>query len=149
MKKVYWIFFLFLLLPLLAIAQTVTPTPIPPLLNPPTDTGEFIGWLFSSVKSLSGASSTLIIAFVLTVIIGAFKLTPLIKYWDKLGKWKFTVPLLLAAVVEVLMNMPKPFAWGAFISQLIVGAFGTGTVAIALKTIWNQLFPKPETPPTP
>lgn len=138
MKKI--LFILAMLIPVVVLAQTATPLPTP-ILNPPVETGEFIGWFFSSIKTLSGASATLIIAFILTVLIGLFKLTPLKTFWDKLGKWKFVVPLALGAIVEIIMNLPNPFTWGAFAGQLIAGAFGTGTVAIALKTIWSQLFP--------
>jgi Na+/melibiose symporter-like transporter len=151
MKKYsLWFLLMFLVLPLYVIAQTVTPTPVPPILTPPVDTKEFITWFFSSIKGLSGASSTLVIAFILAALIGSFKAIPFLKkYWDKLGKWAFVIPLAFGAGIEILMNFPKPFAWGSFISYLIAGAFGTGTVAIAVREIWVRLFPKPITPPTP
>jgi len=124
-----------------AVAQTVDPNVIT---NPPADSSNYIQWFFDSIKSLKGATANLIIAFVLSALIGAMKMPAIIKlkFWDKLGKWKFTIPLILGAIVALLIVWPTPFSWASLVQIIVAGAIGNGGLAIAIREIIRQFFPK-------
>lgn len=103
-----------------------------PLTLPPDDISGFLGWLASGAQNLKGSSSTLIIAFVLSAIIGIFKLTPLSTWFEKLGKWRFIIPISLGGIAELLINWPAPFAFGSLVTILVSGIVGPGALAIAV-----------------
>lgn len=108
----------------------------------PEGLGDFFSWLFSTVKTVQGQGWTVMTAFVLTGIVGLFKLTPLKIYFDKLGKWKFILIMALGAGAELLFNIPRPFTFSGVISVIITGASGTGALSIAFHHIIDKLKPE-------
>jgi Sec-independent protein translocase protein TatA len=108
----------------------------------PEDVGGFITWFTTNAKTLPGAGGLAITAFILTCLLGIFKLTPLRKYWDKLGKWKVVIPLVLGAVAELIINFPSPFTWQGLLTVFIAGVTGSGALAIAINQVWKKIFNK-------
>lgn len=121
------------LMPLIALAYENLPAT-------PDDVGGFVSWFTQTVQTLPGTGALIIVAFVLTAMIGIFKLTPLQKYWDKLGKWKVVIPLVLGAVAELVLNFPSPFTWQALITVVMSGITGSGALAIAINQLYKNLF---------
>lgn len=132
-RNLFLVVMVILLFPLVVLAYDNLPTT-------PEDVGGFVGWFTQNVQTLSGAGALAIVAFVLTCLIGIFKLTPLQKYWDKLGKWKVIIPLVLGAIAELIINFPNPFTWQGLITVIIAGVTGSGALAIAINQVWKNLF---------
>jgi len=125
---------LFLLIPFMLFGYD-------PITQPPEDMGQFISWFMNNVGGVGAHGANYVIAFICTVLIGILKsITPLKPIWDRLGKWKMTIPIILGAIGEVALNFPSPFAWSGFFQMLIVGATGAGAVSIALHHVWAGLF---------
>lgn len=129
---VLWVLFI-LMIGLDVMAYTnITP--------PPETVDGFIKWFFSEAKSMNGAGLTVIIAFSMTVILGLFKFTPLKPVWDKLGNWKFVIPMAAGAIGEVALNWPSPFSWAILATQIVTGATGTGLLAVAFHHVADNFI---------
>lgn len=124
------------LVPVVCFAQ-VTYTDLP--VAPSDDLSTLISYVFSQGKIVLGQGTTAIIAFVITILIAISKLTSIKPIFDKLGSWKFIIPLALGAIAEIVFNLPKPFTWSAFIAILVQGVTGIGAVSIAVHHIWDQI----------
>lgn len=124
-----------ILLPAIAFAQ-VTYTDLP--VAPSDDLGTLITYIFSQGKIVMGQGTTAIIAFIITILIAITKFTFLKPIFDKLGNWKFIIPITLGAIAEILFNIPKPFTWTAFITILVQGITGIGAVSIAVHHVWDK-----------
>ena len=114
------------------------------LTEAPEGIGEFLAWAFANAKPAFGAGAASATAFVCTVLLGISKFTPLKPVFDKLGNFKFIIPMILGAVAELALNFPTPFSVKALVIMLYTGAMGTGTAAIAFHHIADKFIKKKE-----
>jgi len=126
-KKIFLLLLLFL--PLFCFGYENLP-------ETPTDLNSFSQWFFSSIP-VKGAGWIVITGFVLTLLVGITKLTPLKAIFDKLGSWKFVLIMILGALAELIINFPTPFTLAGFLNIVATGALGTGSVSIAFHHILN------------
>ena len=126
MKKLFMFLFVstLILFSFNALAYTV-------LQPAPGEVVPWIQWLMSEVGSVKGQGWPLMVALGLWALVGVTKFTFLKKYFDKLGKYKFLVPLLGGALAEVFFNLPQPFSFSALIAMFVAGAGQQGLLAVA------------------
>jgi hypothetical protein len=113
--------------------------------NLPAQDGDMGGWFMSLVEMIKNWGSLGwhgIVAAMIVLVIGLTKISFIKVYWDKLGAWKFVIPLALGAVAELILNFPKPFQWGTFIGVIITGIGGSGALSIAVHHIFDKLLSK-------
>jgi hypothetical protein len=126
MKKLWLLLFL-VLVPMLCFGYDN-------LVSPPEDLGQFVTWFFAQAGSVKGQGMTLIIAFGLTALLGVFKYfsTAFKTAFDKLGNWKFIIPIVVGASAELILNLPQPVTLIGVVTTIITGASGIGAVSIAI-----------------
>lgn len=118
-------FLILFLLPLLCFGYTN-------FTDPPADVGPFITFFFDRVPALKGMGVVAIIGFVLTLFVGILKMNGWFKtQFDKWGKWKFILIMILGAIAELCINWPTPFTLAGFLNIIATGALGSGAVSIA------------------
>lgn len=134
MKKFLLLFVLFLV-PLMCFGYDN-------LVSPPEDLGELLKMFFSQAGSVKGQGITILIAFGLTTLLGLFKYFSITFkiVFDKLGNWKFILPLILGAVAELLLNLPKPVTLAGFITTLITGISGVGALSIFFHHVLDKFI---------
>jgi hypothetical protein len=99
---------------------------------PPDDPIEFLQWAFVTITSFKGASVSIIVGCSITILLWIFNYFKTKTFMDKLGKWKFVVPIGLGALAELCFNFPAPFTWSNLVAVIVKGASMNGAVAIAL-----------------
>ena len=114
-----------LLIPVLSFGYTIFDAP-------PEDPVAFIKWAFNSITSFRGASASVITGTSITILLWIFNYFKTKVFMEKLGEWKFIIPLVLGAIAELVFNFPDPFTWSALISVIVAGASMNGALAIAI-----------------
>lgn len=112
--------------------------------NLPEQSGDLGAWfqaLVDMIKNHADLGWRGLTAGSIVLLIGISKFTFVKPYWDKLGAWKFAIPLALGAIGELILNFPVPFQWGTFISVIITGVAGSGALSIAIHHIMDKLLP--------
>jgi hypothetical protein len=110
----------------------------------PGDPLEWIKWAYTQVLSAKASSSAVKVGLLLWALIGLSKFTSLKKYFDKLGKWKSALPLVLGATAELLYNMPDKAGVSSIFAVLLAGASGSGLISVAWHHIVKAIKPKTE-----
>jgi hypothetical protein len=99
---------------------------------PPEDPAEFISWAFAVITSFKGASASVIVGGSITILLWIFNYFKTKTFMDRLGNWKFIIPIGLGAIAELCFNFPETFTWSALLAVLSKGATMNGAIAIAL-----------------
>lgn len=101
----------------------------------PSEIGPWFQWLITEIGNAKGQGWYVILGISIWALVGICKFSILKTYFDKLGKWKFTIPIVLAVFADLFVNFPNPFTWGALLSVLVTSAGSGGTLAIAFHHI--------------
>jgi len=80
-----------------------------------------------------GVTQTIIFAALISAFIGAFKMTSLRKFWDKLGRKK----ILIAPILSLVPIIMSAFKQGSFDYLSFLSSMTIGPGAIAIHKIYS------------
>jgi hypothetical protein len=105
----------------------------------PSDFNSLIEMVMSAFSAFKAGSIGMGVGLVITVLLGLMKMVPMLKgMFDKLGAWKFVIPMILGAIAEIAFNLPSDISFSAVMSLVIKGVQANGMVAIAFHHILEK-----------
>jgi hypothetical protein len=105
----------------------------------PSDFNAVVEMVMAAFSAFKAGSIGMGVGLIITLILGLMKMIPALKNaFDKLGAWKFIIPMALGAIAEIAFNLPSDLSFAAVVSLVVQGVQANGLVAIAFHHIISQ-----------